>query len=335
MGAGHRVRQLAAMVAVVGLAAACMPVAGAGHVTNTAPNAVGSAVELASLARLRARLDTTVRVGDGPEGVITGYGSVWVTEHGDGTVSRIDPNTLRVVATIRVGSGPGHIATGFGAIWITDDKDKFLWRIDPRTNAAKRIAVGGRISCAPAIGMGRVWVAAWDPPRLVGIDPRTNRVVARIAVDPQPLGVQFAERSLWVASAEAGGHVLRIDPRTGTVVRRIPTFSDWSWLQSGSVGNGSLWVANPFVQTITRLDVRTGQVIAIIRVGYLPVATFTSGSLWVSDATGTLTRIDPATYRIVATIRVGTSLGGVAAGFGAIWVPSFSGDLVSRIVLAS
>src|SRR5438093_1093568 len=82
------------------------------------------------------------------------------------------------------------------------------------------------------IGLGRVWVTVWNPPRLVGIDPNTGRIVARIAVDPQPLGVQFAGGSLWVGSAEGEGHIVRIDPTTGAVVARIVTVSDWSWLQS-------------------------------------------------------------------------------------------------------
>jgi YVTN family beta-propeller protein len=35
----------------------------------------------------------------------------------DGTVSRIDPSTNRVVATIRVGANPKQLAVGAGSVW--------------------------------------------------------------------------------------------------------------------------------------------------------------------------------------------------------------------------
>ena len=47
-----------------------------------------------------------------------GAGSVWVAS-GDGTVSRIDPNSGRVVATITVGGTPEDVAVGAGAVWVT------------------------------------------------------------------------------------------------------------------------------------------------------------------------------------------------------------------------
>ena len=34
---------------------------------------------------------TKIKAGEGPYGVAIGFGSVWVANNGDGTVSRIDP----------------------------------------------------------------------------------------------------------------------------------------------------------------------------------------------------------------------------------------------------
>ena len=38
---------------------------------------------------------------------------------GDGTVSRIDPGTGKVVATIRVGNAPSGIAVSAGHVWVS------------------------------------------------------------------------------------------------------------------------------------------------------------------------------------------------------------------------
>ena len=47
--------------------------------------------------------------------------SVWVANSGDGTVTRIDPRTDRVLATIRVGGSPQAITVADGRVWVTVD----------------------------------------------------------------------------------------------------------------------------------------------------------------------------------------------------------------------
>ena len=60
-----------------------------------------------------------VSVGRGASGIVAGAGAVWVANTLDGTVSRIDPATRRVVATIRVGGLPRGVAVGDEAVWVT------------------------------------------------------------------------------------------------------------------------------------------------------------------------------------------------------------------------
>jgi YVTN family beta-propeller protein len=61
----------------------------------------------------------SIRVGDGPVDVAVGSGGVWVANSRDGTVSRIDPRSNKVIATIRIGSSPQGIAVGAGAVWVS------------------------------------------------------------------------------------------------------------------------------------------------------------------------------------------------------------------------
>ncbi|HEY3209565.1 MAG TPA: hypothetical protein VGL18_07170, partial [Actinomycetota bacterium] len=89
------------------------------------------------------RVTAAVAVGDRPVGLAVAYGAVWVANHGESTVSRIDLAVNRGVATIQVGSGPGRLMAFDGAVWVTDDRDQLVWRIDPSTNRARSIDVGG------------------------------------------------------------------------------------------------------------------------------------------------------------------------------------------------
>jgi YVTN family beta-propeller protein len=52
-------------------------------------------------------------------GVAVGLGSVWVANNLEGTVSRIDPRTNRVVDTIKVGGNPTWIAVTADRVWVT------------------------------------------------------------------------------------------------------------------------------------------------------------------------------------------------------------------------
>jgi YVTN family beta-propeller protein len=54
-----------------------------------------------------------------PVGIAIGGGSVWVSNHLVGTVSRIDPKTNKVVATIKVGGNPAWIAVTRDRVWVT------------------------------------------------------------------------------------------------------------------------------------------------------------------------------------------------------------------------
>jgi YVTN family beta-propeller protein len=58
-----------------------------------------------------------IRVGDGPVDIAFGEGAVWVANSLDGTVSRIDPQSRKIVATVPVASTLAAVAVGGGWVW--------------------------------------------------------------------------------------------------------------------------------------------------------------------------------------------------------------------------
>lgn len=59
-----------------------------------------------------------VPVGTDPFGVAVGSGSVWVSNHQSGTISRVDPLTNTVVATITTGHFPRWLASDDRYVWV-------------------------------------------------------------------------------------------------------------------------------------------------------------------------------------------------------------------------
>ena len=64
-----------------------------------------------------------------------GGGAIWTLNQGDGTVSRIDVRTKKLVTNIDAGvpGGGGEIAYGEGSVWVTVFEFP-LTQIDPDTN---------------------------------------------------------------------------------------------------------------------------------------------------------------------------------------------------------
>ena len=93
-----------------------------------------------------------MRVGNGPYDIEWGFGSAWVSNSLDGTVSRITGK--KVVKTIKVGVEPNGLAAIGSYLWVTDHTAGKLLRLDPRTNrvtghgAAFRRGLGHRLSAA-------------------------------------------------------------------------------------------------------------------------------------------------------------------------------------------
>jgi DNA-binding beta-propeller fold protein YncE len=83
----------------------------------------------------------TVDVGQGPIGVAAGGGSVWVANVKSGSVSRVDPVSMRVVATFTVGGGggggasanPEMVAVWHGLLWVADGQQGVVVALDPIT----------------------------------------------------------------------------------------------------------------------------------------------------------------------------------------------------------
>jgi YVTN family beta-propeller protein len=61
---------------------------------------------------------TVINVGRDPVRLTADATSVWVADARDGTISRIDPATNRVVSSVMVGSQPHGVAAVDGSVWV-------------------------------------------------------------------------------------------------------------------------------------------------------------------------------------------------------------------------
>jgi YVTN family beta-propeller protein len=153
--------------------------------------------------------------------------------------------------------------------------------------------------------------------------------IATIRVGTESGMVLSAAGSVW-SSDLLLARVVRIDPATNAVVRRIPFAARPFGIAYGA---GSLWVGDRSVNVLGRIDPRKNKVVKKIAIGYSSYGVaFGAGSVWVtSEADGTVRRVSPKKNRVVRKIKVGTTPNGVVYAFGSIWVADLGRGAVVRI----
>jgi serine/threonine-protein kinase len=258
--------------------------------------AIVAAVLLLSGGGSGPTVSPPVAIGKPPLRIAAGSEKIWVLSEPEGTLTRIDAETDRIMAApIDLGKGVAAVAVGGGSVWVTDARSGELLRIDDETaRVTQRIKIGGHPGPI-AYGGGRVWVADTEGVGITAVNTKGGRVVRRdLAPHTAPLRLASGAGGLWVSVAEHGT-VRRIDMSSFAVGKPIPAGRRPTGI---TVADGLVWVA----------DTRGGSV----------------------------TRVDPALQAVSgAPIPVGEHPGGIDAGTSAFWVTTSGADAVRRLSLPS
>ena len=264
------------------------------------------------------RLVDQVRVGAGPGPMATGFGSLWVVNEFDDTVSRIDPASGMVLQVIPVHGDPTAIAVGADFVWVTCSATRSVDRIDPRVNRRTQTVRVGNGPSGIALSPGAVWVTNRLDDNVTEIDARSGHVRGAHDAGPSPSAVAYGLGALWIAN-ESSSKVTRLDPATGGIEAVIPVGNG---PEAVAVGNGAVWVANSLDGTVWRIDPRRDAVASVIAVGSGPSSVLADdGAIWVADSYDRrVVRIDPATNLITSKIDVGSGPQSLASIGGRVWL---------------
>ena len=256
-----------------------------------------------TVTRINPKTDTivdTIATGKRPcSGLAAGFGSIWVPNCGDKTVSRIDLKTGKVTATWpqTIGNSEGGIAVGAGSFWMMADALGSLVRINPATNAVIATIQVPPGSFAVAFGGDAVWVTSTEQGVLTRVNPKTNDVDAKIPIGPKPRFLAVGGGSVWTLN-QGDGTISRVDVTSNTLLGTIA-----AGLTGGggeiAVGDGSVWVTLMDFP-LTRIDIATSSVAQQFVGKGGDSVRFGHGSVWLSDIEGgRLLRLDPKKIKAI------------------------------------
>jgi streptogramin lyase len=140
-----------------------------------------------------------VNIEGGATAIAAGTDALWITSEEAGRLTRLNPHNHELVERVAVGPRPGRLAVGEGGVW-TLNGDGTVTRVDPETTkTVATIALGGDSAGGDiAAGAGSVWVSTPGAP-IIRIDPRTNRAVQRFTGEGGG-AVLVAHGSVWIAA---------------------------------------------------------------------------------------------------------------------------------------
>jgi ABC-type transport system substrate-binding protein/DNA-binding SARP family transcriptional activator len=270
-----------------------------------------------------------VALGAVPIGLAEDGGSVWVLDHTNAAVKRVDPETRLVVQTIpAVGNDPQAIAARDDNVWVAVFGSGTVTRINAEANqVVEQIDVGNQPSAILASDTG-VWVANSGDNTVQRIDPKTGKTDPAIPVGNGPSALALDGSILWVANAR-GGTVTELD--THTLTSRSADIPVDPGPAALAVTETDVWVANQLGRTVSRID-RSSHQVARIFVDDGPSAIVSRGDeVWVGNAdAGTLSRIDSRSNAVTG-VPVGSSPRALAVVGDGVWAASGAFDSADHV----
>ncbi len=233
-------------------------------------------------------------------GLAVGFGSLWVPNCGNQTVSRVDLKSGEISKVIAVGiaDSEGGLTAGAGSVWILSDKKSTLTRIDPANNSIVGTTELPSGCYNAAFGFDRVWVTCTKQNTLVEVNPETAKVVSTIPVGPEPRFLSVGEGAVWTLN-QGDGTITRVDAASKKVVATIAVGIPG---EGGdiSVGEGFVW-ATSMGFPVSRIDPSTNKVLQQFVGDGGDAIRAARGMVWLSNyQSGIEWRLDPVA---IAAIR--------------------------------
>ena len=175
--------------------------------------------------------------GPGAVDIALSGGSVWVSNEADWTVTRIDPETGKVLGTIddKV-DGPKGLASTPDSVWVLSYPDSWVTRINSATGTVVA-TVPVEKPWALGAGPAGVWVATRFDSIMWRIDPHRSQTVDSVKIPGLATRIAVGTARIWVVHT-ASGSLTRVDAAThkATLVKLGRPLNDVA------AGAGAAWV---------------------------------------------------------------------------------------------
>jgi DNA-binding beta-propeller fold protein YncE len=251
--------------------------------------------------------------------------AVWVGEQG--RISRIDPETDKILGAVEVPFQDYFFDVGFGSAWVPEFEASVVHRYSLESGEEEATIEVGPNPEYVAVSPDAVWVSNHRGGSVSRVDPARDAVVATISVGPEgPIGpsdIIYAAGRIWVAIPNIRA-VARIDPATnevdgtaslGGVACELSFAGELVWAQS----------CHEELPYLGAIEPATGELVGPVRLAEHAGSAFAVGdAAWVPlvgpSPPGSVVRIDPETLTVVDTVSITFPAAWAYTGFDSVWI---------------
>jgi virginiamycin B lyase len=213
--------------------------------------------------------------GHHPHGVLVDRaGIVWTTGNKNGTIGRLDPATGEIAEYKTSGSATGPhtmaLSDDGATLWFTLQRGDAIGRLDTATGRIREYTSSGGPYGITLDAAGNVWWCRMGDDKLGRLDIKSGAIDALdMGRGSRPRRLAAApDGRLWV-TLYGNGRLAQVDPVARKVVKEYPLPAGDAGPYAVTVdGAGMVWVNEIRVDSVVRLDPRSGE----MRVIELPSA---------------------------------------------------------------
>ena len=195
----------------------------------------------------------TIPVGQLPWHLICDGPNIWVSNQGDGTVTKLRANDGSNLGTFPVGSTPADLTFDGTNIWTANYGSANVTKL----RASDGVSLGTfAVSALPsgiAYDGANIWVTSVQEGTITKLRASDGVILGEFHVGGSPLYALFDGRSIWVSVFDNEA-LLELDPTNGTVLGRVTVGHGPSLMAFDGV---KIWVALnvvPGMFTVVRAD---------------------------------------------------------------------------------
>lgn len=317
----------------------------AGNVTLTAGNNIslaqnGNTVTVSStastfnpqqVAQLRwwaaNRSGASFAVGSQPSGVAFDGSNIWVSNHADGTVTKLRASDGENLGTFAAGVNPSTVAFDGANIWVANYGSNTVTKLRASDGALLNTITVGSRPWGLAFDGVHMWVSCYQAQTVVKIRASDDSIVGSVGI-ADPLGLAYDGTNIWVANNSPNATMVKISGASGPPTVLSTLFVGASFGAFIAFDGTNIW-AN-YNGTLVRLRISDNAFLPQIGVGFSRGGLVFDGvHMWVSGESN-LIKLRASDGFQVGSFPV-LNLGAAAAFDGAnIWVANTGSGRVGK-----
>lgn len=237
----------------------------------------------------------------------------------------LDPQTGKINATLPLRHAGGDGRFQDGSYWIQAFDPVTLNQIEPGTHRLIYQFPAPFNHASWAYADGTIWWADGDGPGVIAVDARTRQKLHdyTLPFDPDDQAgnnaMAIGAGSIWLLRPDArdGSEVVRLDPNSGAILKRIPIETAYDM----AFGAGAVWISGGPSAQLTRIDTVTNRPATPTKLGGSPGAIgFGNNAAWTTDRQqGLVWKVDRSGV-VVGTYTTGAGAHGPTLSGGVMWV---------------